>query len=428
MKKQLTFAIAGLGSRGYYSYASILKNVPDDAKLVAVAEPRPEMMKICRENFDLPDDMCFETAEELLKKDKLADVLVIATLDRMHYLQAIAALEKGYDLLLEKPISINPAECKKIADVANRLGRKVVVCHVLRYTPFYKALKKLIDEGAIGKIMSIQAMERVSFWHQAHSFVRGNWRNSNTTSSMILQKCCHDMDIYLWLAGKNCKTVSSFGNLSYFTKENAPKGATEHCSEKCSKFDTCVYNPYHYYGNRLKSGSFDWPLNVVIPKPDEKLLDEALKTGPYGKCVFLTDNNVVDHQVVNLLLEDDVTVSFTMCAFTATSGRKLLLMGTEGHIDGFMEDNYIKLCRFGEEEKVIDIGELGEDVMGHGGGDSRMVYSLIDMLRDGKVDSSITTIDRSVESHYVAMAAEESRINGGMAIDINDYIKSIPNL
>ena len=424
-KKKITVAIAGLGSRGFHAYATLCLNFPDDIEVVAAAEPDPEHMRLFREKYDLPDDRCYKTAEEMLKEERLADAMFICTLDRMHFRQAVAALEKGYDLLLEKPISTNPEECKIIAEKANQLGRKVLVCHVLRYTVFYQTLKKIIDSGEIGDVMSIQAMERVCYWHQAHSFVRGNWRNSDTTSSMILQKCCHDMDIYLWLAGKRCEAVSSFGSLSYFCPAYAPAGATERCSESCSEYETCVYNPHKYYGNLLKGGKVYWPLDVVITEPSEEKLREALKTGPYGKCVFLNDNNVVDHQVVNLLLEGGATVNFTMAAFTATPGRTMNIMGTKGNIEASMDDNSIDVCLFGKEKKHIDVTQLTDDFFGHGGGDGRMISSLVRYFRDGVLDASVTTVDRSVESHYVAMAAEESRLRGGETVRMDEYVQKI---
>ena len=424
-RRKLTVAVAGLGSRGYHTYAQLCRNYPDELEIVAAAEPDKDRMRIFRERFEIPDENAFETAEEMLKREKLADVLFICTLDRLHFREAVAALEKGYDLLLEKPISTNSEECRSVAETANRLGRKVMVCHVLRYTVFYQTLKKIIESGEIGDVMSVQAMERVCYWHQAHSFVRGNWRNSDTTSSMILQKCCHDMDIYLWLTGKKCESVSSFGSLSYFCPSYAPEGAKERCSETCSAFETCVYNPYRYYGNLLESGRVYWPLDVVISEPDAEKLKEALRTGPYGKCVFLNDNNVVDHQVVNLLLEGGATVSFTMSAFTATPGRTMNIMGTKGNIEASMDDNSIDVLPFGGESRHIDVRQLTDDFMGHGGGDGRMMASMIRYFRDGVLDSSVTTVDRSVESHYVAFAAEESRVKGGELVLMDDFVKRL---
>ncbi len=425
MENKVKVAIAGLGSRGFDTYALITKKFPDDIEITAVADNRAERIALFKQNFNIPDEFCFKSADELLACDKLADVLFICTLDRMHYAEAVTALNKGYDLLLEKPISTNADECREIAETANSLGRKVLVCHVLRYTVFYQKIKELIDSGAIGDIISIQAIERVCYWHQAHSFVRGNWRNSETASSMILQKCCHDMDIYLWLADKNCKSVSSFGSLSYLNKDNSPAGASERCNANCSVFDTCVYNPYKFYGDMIKKGNFGWPVNVVCGKNDMETLNHALKTGPYGKCVFNNDNNVVDHQVVNLLLEGGTTVSFTMCAFTARPGRNMLIMGTKGNIEASMDENYINLEVFGKPAERIDVKQLTDDFSGHGGGDGRMIYDLIEYMRYNKINKSVTTIDRSVESHYVAMAAEESRLENGKVIELSEYAKAV---
>ena len=424
--KKLRVAICGLGSRGFQTYARLCLQFPGELEVVAGADPREDHMKLFRELFpQIPDERCFASSEELLKRERLAEALFICTLDRFHFREAIAAMERGYDILLEKPISTNPYECKMIAETAEKLGRKVMVCHVLRYTVFYQTIKKLIDRGEIGEVMAIQAMERVCYWHQAHSFVRGNWRNSDTTSSMILQKCCHDMDIYLWLAGKSCKAVTSFGDRSFFRSSRAPEGATEHCSPACAAFDTCEYNPFRYYGGLLERGETGWPLDVVVSEPTPEKLDEALKNGPYGKCVFLNDNNVVDHQVVNLLLEGDATVSFTMSAFTATPGRTMNIMGTRGNIEASMDENWIDVCRFGKEKEHIDVRKLTDDFSGHGGGDGRMLRSMISYFRDGVLDGAVTTIDRSVESHYVAMAAEESRVRGGEKIELNDYVANI---
>lgn len=425
MKNKIRVAITGLGSRGYDTYATIIKKFSDDMVITAVADPRKGRIEKFKKEFDIPAENCFSSSEELLSKERLADVLLICTLDKQHYKETMAALNIGYDILLEKPISTSPKECFEIAETANRLGRKIVVCHVLRYTVFYQKIKEIISSGQIGDVASIQAIERVCFWHQAHSFVRGNWRNSNTSSPMILQKCCHDMDIYLWLAGKKCKSVSSFGSLFYFRKENSPEGASERCTNKCSEFGTCVYNPYKFYGDMIKRGDFGWPVNVVTQEFTLEALNKALEEGPYGKCVFNNDNNVVDHQVVNLNLEDGATISFTMSAFTSRPGRTMLIMGIKGNIEASMEENIIKVEIFGKPAEVIDVKKLTDDFFGHGGGDGRMISSLIKYIRTGEVAPGITTIDRSVESHYVAMAAEKSRTECGKVVDMKEYIKEI---
>ena len=232
-KRKLKVAIAGLGHRGKDIYAYGSRKFPDLIEIVAVADTDPERVKLVAKEFGIPKEGCFLSAEEMIAHDKLADAMFICTQDRQHVSQAIPALEKGYDLLLEKPISPDLEECRKIIQVAERCGRKVLVSHVLRYTVFYQELKKILDEKRIGEIISVQASENVGYWHQAHSFVRGNWKNSDITSPMILQKCCHDMDILTWLTGKTCWKLTSFGSTSYFKADKDKEGTPKRCTHGC---------------------------------------------------------------------------------------------------------------------------------------------------------------------------------------------------
>lgn len=417
MSKKIKIAFAGLGGRGN-CYAEHLANMSDKVELVAAADIDAEKLQIFSDKYGIPENMRFGSAEEMLERERLADVMVIATMDRQHYGHAIPALNKGYHLLLEKPISPSYSECLEIADTANKLGLKVLVCHVLRYTPFYNKIKEIIDSGVIGKVKAIQGIEQVGFWHQAHSFVRGNWRDSNETTPMIMQKCCHDTDILLWLTGKKCLSVSSFGNLSHFKKENAPAGAPERCSEKCPIFKTCPYSIEYCYLSKAREENFWlWPINIVTPIPTYEELTKRLETGPYGRCVYHCDNNVVDHQVVNMWMEDDIAISYTMCAFTDKCAREIHVMGTFGEIVGDAEAETVKLTVFGKETEVIDTTpELGDE-LGHGGGDWMLVKDLVALFADGEGECR-TDINQSVESHIVALAAEESRINGGAVVDV----------
>ena len=313
--------------------------------------------------------------------------------------------------------------------VAQECDRKVIVCHVLRYTPFYTKIKGLIDEGTIGEIVSVNSVENVGYWHQAHSFVRGNWRNSNTTSPMILQKCCHDMDILLWLTGKTCKSVSSFGNTYLFREDKAPEGAAHRCMDGCKVKDQCPYDAEKIYitdpVTGVQNGNTDWPVNVVALHPTVESVREALQTGPYGRCVYHCDNNVVDHQVVNLNMTDGSTISHTMCAFTAytaAGNRYAKIMGTLGEIIADMGENTIQVNVFGKEPEVIDVRTLATDFSGHGGGDNRMIEEFLDMLiNESGPTKSTTSVEQSVESHYCALAAEESRLNGGAVIELDTY-------
>ena len=422
--KKITVAIAGLGSRGLDTYAKCLEKYAHRAQLAAVADIKPDRVKAAAQRYDLPADKCFDSVESLLRAPKQADVLFICTPDDLHYAPAIAALNKGYHLLLEKPAARSVNECRHIAQLAREKGLQVLVCHVLRYTVFYQTLKKLLDEGRIGDVMTVEWIERVAYWHQAHSFVRGNWHVAKDTTPMILAKCCHDLDMILWLTGKSCERVSSYGHLTHFTAANKPEGAPERCSPDCPRGNTCVYNAHKYYLDLFRREGDCWPVNVVAPEPTEEKIIEALNTGDYGRCVYQMDNDVVDHQVVAMQLSDDVTAVLTMTAFTATGGRCLRLCGTAGEISADMESNLIRLTEFGKEPVVIDVATLATDFSGHAGGDARMVADLIDLLDGGKVSPALTTIDRSVESHYVALAAEASRLGKGQSVVLEDFTKA----
>ena len=423
MSKKITVAFAGLGSRGT-SYAEACALLKDKIEIVACADIIPGKVTRFAEKYGVPAEGCYSSAEEMLQKDRLADVMFICTMDKQHYGHAIPALEKDYHLVLEKPASTDPRECMEIARVANERGRHVVVCHVLRYTPYYRKLKEIIDSGMLGKIYSIQACEGVGYWHMAHSFVRGNWRNSDETSPMILQKCCHDMDIFLWLTGKHCKSVSSFGHLSHFKPECAPEGAHEHCTEECPAYSKCPYSIERYL-HHAKAGCFGWPLDVVSPATNYDDFRRDLLAGPYSRCVYHCDNNVVDHQVVNLQFEDDLTLSFSMSAFDQR-GRNTAVMGTEGFIDTTTDASVIRVVKYnqGIESYEEFNTEAETDQFGHGGGDYILVKELVDLL-NGEVSVASTCIDDSVESHIVALAVEKSRTLGGALVSIDDYVKTL---
>lgn len=426
MNVPLRVAIAGLGSRGKDTYAPGAELFPDKMKIVAIADIDPERVENVAARYKVKKEMCFASAEEMIKRDKLADVMFICTQDQQHVLQAIPALKKGYHLLMEKPISPDLDQCREIVRVARECERKVVICHVLRYTPIYSKLKEILDSGVIGEVVNVMAIENVGYWHQAHSFVRGNWRNSNTTSPMILQKCCHDMDLLLWLTGKTCKSVSSFGSTYLFKEEYAPEGAAMRCLDGCKVKESCPYDAEKIYLTNertgIKHGKTTWPIDVLALSPTEESITRAIKEGPYGRCVYHCDNNVVDHQIVNLNMTDGSTVSLTMSAFTATGSRYGKFMGTMGEVVADMSANTIGVTEFGKKTQVIDVNELATDFSGHGGGDNRMVEEFLDMvINNTEPDNRTTSLEQSVESHYCALAAEESRLAGGAVVELDKY-------
>ena len=424
MSKPVTFAICGCGARGLEAYAPYQLTHPEEMKVVAGADVRPERLELLRKRFGVPAGMCFPSDEALLAQPKLADVMIVSTQDRQHVSAALKALDKGYHILLEKPISPDLGQCRALQEKAREAGRAVVVCHVLRYTKFYAVLEDLLRRGEIGKIETIDAIEHVAYWHQAHSFVRGNWRNDHETSPMILQKSCHDMDILRWLAGAPCLKVQSFGSLDYFKAENAPQGAAPRCLDGCACKDACPYDAEKIYVTDPRTGirgrGKGWPCAVLAGEPDEEKIYAALRTGPYGRCVFHCDNNVVDHQTVNLEFEGNIHATFTMTAFTQDCRRTIKVTGTLGEIEGDMAKNALTLRRFGRPEETFDLSEEGGQFSGHGGGDFGLMASFCRLIARGG-GAGLTGVDASVESHVMALAAEASRLDGGRTIALADF-------
>ena len=409
IKKSLILIGAGLRGK---TYTDVAGQMADRYQVVAVAEPLPERRTYIQHKHRLPDDCCFDTWEPLLAQPKLADAALICTMDRDHLAPALAAIRRGYDLLLEKPAAPTPEECYILQHEAEKYGVKVLVCHVLRYTAFFRAIKQLINEGAVGRVVNNQHREDVGNVHQSHSFVRGNWGNSDRSSAMILQKSCHDMDILQWLLGEKCTRVQSFGSLTYFTRENAPQGAPEYCLDGCPEAGTCPYNAKKLY---LESTS-TWfrTSSTRLPQPTDADVERALRTTQYGKCVFKCDNNVVDHQVVNLEFADGATVTFSMCAFTR-GGRELRIMGTRGELIGHFGSPTLTLYEFetGSSREIVIADKVVDDTIvgGHGGGDTGIMAAFYDLLTD--VDNiALCSIAEAVDNHMIAFAAEESRLTG----------------
>lgn len=421
----ITIAICGCGSRGLYAYTQYQKQFPDKMKVVAGADIRPERLALLREIYGVPENMCFDSDIELLRQPRLADAMLIATMDRQHVDEAIAALDKGYHLILEKPISPELSECLRLYDKVQETDRFIAVGHVLRYSDFYVAIKELIDGGKLGKVRTINMTENVGYWHQAHSFVRGNWRNSVESSPMILQKSCHDMDMMRWLAGSRCLRVQSFGSLDYFTAEHAPEGSAERCLE-CPYHESCRYSAERIYildeRTGVRKNGDSWPANVVVPEPTEEKLREELKTSPYGRCVFRCDNDVVDHQIVNCEFEGQIYGAFTMCAFTTANYRTIKITGTEGELTGDLDEMKLYLTPLGGETECIDLMAEEEEFTGHGGGDEGLSKEFCELL-EGEIQTAKTSVEESIESHVMALAAEESRLYGGVTIELDTFMK-----
>lgn len=416
-------AILGLGSRGATTYGDYLITL-NDVKISAICDIDKDKLNFYQNKYHVEKKDCFLNSEDFFKAGKLADILIIATMDQDHYSQAMKALDLKYHLLLEKPIALNLKQCLDIENKALKNNLYVVVCHVLRYSLFYKKIKEIVNSKILGNIININTTENVGYWHQAHSFVRGNWNNSNKTSPMILQKCCHDFDILNWIIDKKPLNVSSFGSLSLFKKENAPKDSSNYCYD-CKIQNNCPYNAVKYYVDSIKNDKdLGWPYDVVVLNPTKDKVLAAIKNGPYGRCVYKCDNNVVDHQIVNIQYEDNITATHTMCAFSKDCYRDIKIFATRGDLIANTLNNTIIYHTFVDnKEFVIDVSKLTNDLSGHMGGDKLMINELLKLINKETSQLDLS-IEKSVLSHVIAFAAEKSRINKGVVINLNEF-KSI---
>lgn len=404
-------AILGFGNRGTV-YADIIAKNPTTMQLVAVCDVRGDKRAHAMEYMGKGGKL-FSTADEFYAAGRLADVLIVATQDRDHYAHVLPAFQLGYDVLLEKPVSVSREECLKIEVAAKAENCKVAVAHVLRYTPFYAKLKEIIMSGKLGEVVTINQTENVGYWHMAHSYVRGNWRNSDTSSPMILAKCCHDLDIIKWLIGKPCETISSFGNLMFFKKNNQPNGAADFCYQcgvDCPYRNSTFYKANHDW---LRNAGMSYELELTDENIDRFLSNE---NNSYSRCVFASDNNVVDHQVVNMLFEGGATAHLTMTAFSKDCKRTIKIHGTMGDVIGDMEAQKIQVEPYGKPSYEIDVNQLATDFSNHGGGDRLLLEDFITFTNGG--GEGRTLLSESIESHLMAFCAERSRQNNGESVKI----------
>jgi predicted dehydrogenase len=407
----ITIAVVGAGSRGTtYSRHATKSSVP--ARVVAIAEPRTDYRARLAEEVVVDESRQFNDWRELAALPRLADAVVIATLDRMHAEPAQAFAELGYHILLEKPMAPTEAECRQVVRAAKRNGVVLAVCHVMRYTPYTRAMRGLLDSRRFGEIASIRRLEPVGWWHQAHSFVRGNWRSEAESSSMLLAKACHDIDWIKYMMGERCIRVSSFGSLTHFRAENKPAGAGDRCVA-CEVESTCAYSAQRFYMQHVESGQTGWPLDVLTAHPDRETVLDALKHGPYGRCVFSSDNDVVDHQVVNMQFDSGRTAAFTMTAFTRPRPRVDDVFCSNAEIKG--DGRYLEIFDFlTESSTTIDTHHSAGQVdgqgadEGHGGGDAGVVDAFLRAIATGD-PSLVADPEDALESYKIVFAAERSR-------------------
>ncbi len=453
MSTPIQAILIGAGQRGSDAYAPYALLHPEQIRFVAVAEPNQKRRQTFARRHHIPAENQFSTWEELLAKPTLGQAALVCTQDWQHVQPTLAALQAGYHVLLEKPMATTESDCRRLVQTSRETGRQLHICHVLRYTRHFKQMRAIVQSGRLGEVIDVDHRENVAFWHMAHSYVRGNWGNSRQSSPMILAKCCHDLDILPWALGRHCERLSSFGGLSHFKPENAPAGAPARCLDGCPASQTCpYYAPWLYLrltplwrsfvdtasgpekaamqvylgapwlvrllsplsaDLRMLSNYRGWPVSVLADDPTPENLLEALRSGPYGRCVYHCDNDVVDHQVVSMEFSGGLSVSLGMHGHSHNEYRTTRIEGTRGRL----------LAEFGLGGSWIQVDEHRSDRRsryntsaaagsGHGGGDFELMAAFIESIRSGDAGPARTTAEQALESHLLAFAAERARLEG----------------
>jgi predicted dehydrogenase len=415
MSQPITAVLLGAGSRGHFSYGPYAQAYPHELKFVAVAEPHPVRRERFAAAHSIPPERQFATWEDLLAKGRIADALFNMTQDQTHHPSTLAAFDAGYDVLLEKPIAERLSHVVELVKAAERHGKLLQVCHVLRFSPFFARLHEVLNSGRLGEIITVEHRENVVYWHMAHSFVRGNWRNFATSSPMILAKCCHDLDVLYWNMGRKAEKLQSFGKLIHYRPENAPAGAAQRCTDGCPVADQCPWDARKLYLVPNYSG---WPISVISEDASLEARQRALETGPYGRCVYHCDNDVVDTQTVNMQFEGGATVVLFMHGHSYEESRTMRYDGTRATLRGKFDyhDGWIEVHDHltNRREQI----EIPASASGHGGGDFGVVRSFLAALR-GEADA-LTSGRESLESHLMAFAAEESRLESSV-VEMSEY-------
>lgn len=404
----MKLAILGLGARGRLVYLNHMSKY-SDVDIAALCDIKKDVLETSKQNY-APKARCFDNEKDFFSAGKMADFLVIATQDRDHYRHAMAAMKLGYHLILEKPVTGVETELDEILAYSKEHNRKILVCHVLRYAPFFQKIKEILDSGLIGDVVNIVHQENIGFWHFAHSFVRGNWRDENATSPILLAKTCHDFDLLYWYIGKECTGVSSYGSLNYFTKENQPKGAVSYCLNGCAVKKDCPFDAEKLYCSPFaQTGADQYEVAMGKLNASKKEAREILKISPYGRCVFACDNNVNDHQVVNMQFEGGATATLTLSAFTKNCYRRIHIMGTQGDLHGTDITKTITVNLFGKPSKIFQAKPVAT---GHGGGDKGFCDTIHQFMQGKEIDENLlTTIDVTARSHKIIYEAVRSSVS-----------------
>lgn len=420
--KKISVVVVGCGDRATtYCREGVLNF--GVMEVVAAVDPNPERLRYMQETFHVSAEQCYTNMEQVLVQGKIADCVIVGTMDQYHLETSLPFLKQGYDMLLEKPIVNNKEDLLKIRDTAQKHGCRLMICHVLRYAPFYRKIKELIMAGAVGEIMNIQTSERVGAFHSSVSYIRGKWNSTKEcNSSFLLAKCCHDIDLLCWLNNSTVPvSVSSMGGRDYFVEEKAPKGSGTRCLVDCPKEirEKCIYDVQNMYLDNCQIPQYPWQCtgkNWQDVTEEEKV--ESLKTyNPHGKCIYKAGGDIVDHQNVMITFENGSTAVHTLNLGAMRPGRSIWIQGTEGEIEGWVNDDYVTVRKYDRKtscylEEQVKIDNEPGVVDAHFGGDRGLVREFCNMMLGKEASISRTTIDDSINSHLVCYAADSSMEKG----------------
>ena len=397
------------------TYLHYVEHHPEEVRLVAVVEPDDLRREGVVRQFGLLPSQQFASCDDFFAAHVEADAVIICTPENAHYEPCMAAIEKGYHILLEKPIAQTMEQCVEIAETARRKGVIVCLCHVLRYFPAYRKIKQIIDSGELGTIISISHTEGVGIDRTTHSYVRGQMNREKESNPMLLAKCCHDLDFFYWITGSRCRRVCSYGSLRWFREENAPEGSAHRCVD-CKVEAACPFSAVNLYLRR-----HEWISNFDVPEGktiDDVILNE-LHRGRFGRCVYHCDNDVVDHQCLIMELENEVTISMSMDIFTESDVRTTHIKLTGGEIR--CDENHVSVSHFRSRRK--DRYDFSRQMAQphHGGADMMMIADFIHHLRPSLPPTggreglgtrgALPLVDEAIESHRICFEAEKFRVS-----------------
>ncbi len=410
--------LIGGGNRGRFTYGGYARAHPERLRIVALAEPVADRRAALAAEHGIPADRVAADWRQLLDGPALAPVAIVATGDTLHVEPALAAVARGYHLLLEKPIAPDPADCLRVVEAAEAAGRMLQIGHVLRYTRFYNRVHEIVASGRLGEIVAVDMKEHVAHWHLTHSYVRGKFRNRALAAPIVLAKTCHDLDLLAWIVNRPARRVASFGSLQHFRSASAPEGAPARCTDGCPVQERCLHDAVRFYCGPDERLARHWPWTDLGLDPSREARRRALETGPYGVCVYRCDNDVPDHQVLAIEFEGGVTATFTLQGLATHERRTIRVSGTEGELRGVFQDGLLELTRhgaLGSEHERIEAS-----LAGHSGGDEGLLGHFTDVVGRGAIAEVRTSGRVSLESHLIGFAAEDARL-GSRVVEMDAF-------